>query len=121
MADELFGLEPKDVAVLREIASAWRRGMLRGTQLPGITLIPPFQIIIGKADASIAATAAAATTFSSGTVSIYSINSAGSPADTGYNETAYNLSTAAVSTGRWLHMIRHGQSNKLLITFEACT
>lgn len=122
MADQLYGLTAQQVLRLKGLLAAWENGELRAAigQRRGVPTMY-FGGHIGLADAAIAATAAAATTISSGTVSIWKFTGTNTVADTSLNVTAYNFSTVAVSTSRWLHLKRHIMSGKWLIDFESCT
>lgn len=102
--------------------------------LGGITATPPLQVSrgagglvlsmtnviysrIGKPDADIAAASGA--TPGSGTVSVWSLGSAGDMIDTTQNITAYNLSGEAVTSG--VYVVVAFIDGKWFIIYEVCS
>jgi len=117
MADEHYVLSKSDVDVLRQVVAAWRNGTLgRPLQSPHRPLPARTSVIFGVPDASIEGTSDTLSEPHSGTLNVYTLTSTGGTTDSGRDETVFNLSTVARTTGEFVSAVRDDASGQWLMT-----
>lgn len=117
MANEVFGISAADAPRLKRLLDAFESGELHEGFLSRRSPLGPIpNVYIGRTESAISATVGS--TFGvaagSGTVSIAKLSSTDSIEDAGFDETAYTLG-AAVSTGKFVGMVRDPFSGKLIV------
>lgn len=111
MSDDLYALSEDDVKVLREVVAAWKNGTLnRPLQHSRRSLSVRRDIIFGVPDAAINGTSDALSDPPSGTLNVYEMTSAGATTDSGQDETIYNPSSVARTTGEYVVAVRDYKS-----------
>lgn len=117
MADEHYVLSKSDVDVLRQVVAAWRSGTLgRPLQSPHRPLPARTSVIFGVPDASIEGTSDTLSEPHNGTLNVYTLTSTGGTTDSGRDETVFNLSTVARTTGEFVSAVRDDASGQWLMT-----
>lgn len=111
MADDGYILSADDVAILREVVSAYRRGgLIRPLQATGRTLPPRRDIIFGVAEAAVEGTSDALSDPHAGTLNVYELTTAGGTTDSGQNEEFWNMSSVARTTSEYTVCVRDYKS-----------
>ena len=113
--EKLYALSEADYGILKEVVSAWRNGELGRPQPKPRRHLDRSDVVFGIVDATVAGTTGVATKPASGTMSVYDFTSTGGTTDTGRDETVYNPSATAATTGEWTVCLRDFRSGLWLV------